>query len=261
MPQNNQFPRHAQNGGNDPYLAYQQQAGGAPEQVSREGQRSGREHPLRAPERTGYPMPGPGQPQMQRAGSQIKADSARRGMRPQSGSYSSYGSGKEKDNAFSGTQNSRGRGQREDYASSYAAQANAYSGAYQQRMQPAPYEDSYGRSSAAQGSFDPYADPYADPYGQPAAQGPYDPYAESYASSAASNRHADPYDPYTDPYADPYADPYQRDAYGGGVYNNTLGGDPYESYPQKSTFSKWIPTILSGVVFLACVIMLLLLLR
>ena len=252
MPQNNQFPRHAQKGGNGPYQAYQQQAGGAG-QVPPEARRNSREQPLRAPERSGYTMPGFVPPQRQRSGPQMKADSARRGMRPQSGSYSSYGSGNEQDNSFSGTQNSRGSGQREDYSSSYAAQANAYSDAYQQRMQPAPYEDSYGRSSAAQGSFDPYADPYADPYGQPAAQGTYDPYAEPYGSQAASNRYADPYDS--------YADPYQRDAYGGGAYNNTLGGDPYESYPQKSAFSKWIPTILSGVVFLACVIMLLLLLR
>lgn len=43
-------------------------------------------------------------------------------------------------------------------------------------------------------------------------------------------------------------------------YRNTLGGDPYEESTAKPTWLKWLAPILSGLVFIACLIALIVLL-
>lgn len=55
-----------------------------------------------------------------------------------------------------------------------------------------------------------------------------------------------------------YQDDYDQDTY----YQprNTLGGDPYEHLTQPPSWTKWIAPVLSGIVFIACLIILLTLL-
>ncbi|MDO5033710.1 MAG: hypothetical protein Q4D97_02615 [Eubacteriales bacterium] len=53
---------------------------------------------------------------------------------------------------------------------------------------------------------------------------------------------------------------YDQTPYGQDNYyqpRNTLGGDPYEHLTQAATWTKWIAPILSGIVFIACLVILL----
>lgn len=77
--------------------------------------------------------------------------------------------------------------------------------------------------------------------------------------------------PYAQTYADPsasYGQAYSPNTYGNNsaysyensyADNNTLAGDPYDDM-KTSSWTRWIPTILSGVVFLVCVVLLITLL-
>lgn len=62
------------------------------------------------------------------------------------------------------------------------------------------------------------------------------------------------------------ADPYQeQDNYYSSYPNyqkprNTLGGDPYDHLQPNSDWTKWIVTVVSGIIFIVCVIILIILL-
>ncbi|MDD7400881.1 MAG: hypothetical protein PUG36_00190 [Clostridiales bacterium] len=59
-----------------------------------------------------------------------------------------------------------------------------------------------------------------------------------------------------------YSAPYQSYQGQDNYYQprNTLGGDPYEHLTQPPSWTKWIAPVLSGIVFIACLIILLTLL-
>ncbi len=127
------------------------------------------------------------------------------------------------------------------YAAHHPAQQQAYS-------EPYSYEHNYD-------NYEAYTDSAYDDYGTP-----YDSYSTGYSGYSDGGNFGD----YTD---DSYYygnSPYEQDAYYGQRYptpRNTLGGDPYEHLTNQAPWVKWVAPVLSGIVFLACVIILILLLR
>lgn len=125
------------------------------------------------------------------------------------------------------------------YRAHHPAQQQAYS-------EPYSYEHNYD-------SYGAYSEPAYDDYGSP-----YDSYSTGYSDGRNYGDYAN--DSYY--YGDP---PYEQDVYYEQRYRtprNTLGGDPYEHLTnQQAPWVKWVAPVLSGIVFLACVIILILLLR
>lgn len=144
----------------------------------------------------------------------------------------------------------------------------ASSSAAAARTVPRGYRPVSGQSSPASSVPRPASSPYPD-YRYPSAAGPaYPPRNSAYGNNYGSYPAGAPGSTWRGNYAgntasspSPHTQAY-RDDYYAGAQNHTLADrDPYAGYrkPQQP-WVKWIPTILSGIVFLACCISLILLL-
>lgn len=126
-----------------------------------------------------------------------------------------------------------------------------YSAPYHSYQQNNTY-DSYGQSGYGQNAQPGYGQAgYGSLYG-----GSYN-YEQNFGQD---------YKQYDQSYGQDYGQGYGQDYnqnYDQGNYyqpRNTLGGDPFEHLTQPPSWTKWIAPVLSGIVFIACLIILLTLL-